>query len=686
VGLTPLKQTRLGNTETKYDGEGLQVLLVLNADGTKKLAGYITIDVCKSLNMNCWSSDFESQNLKDSPDPKAEIIYSFSVEKLSENVPLNSLKDEQSSLFATNTLGGNDSLDASLGLNSMGARSNSRQKSTFLGRGLSPADSMAKIFDDDTIPHPKNMSINPTQYGYQNTVAIQSQLSEARNLLFNDSVQDESLSRQNIRALRLSPNTSRSQDRRANSNVKITLKQKGSGDSSQALSTTVSQQGKLVLNRTGSGNQPGAFMQLPKPPSKQTVDDSDDIFVASYPLDHKATVENSDDLANTAYMTSVPGPHWRSPPLTKTDKEVVGQDSHQPDYKSREQDTPMVANRFQHLVENKKPAEVNNLNPSGQSLQEKPQIWNSTLSFGGNALIGQSGFNQKFLQGKERSADFNRLVPEQSNIAGSIFDLSNSNPPDKNKQVADLENKINMLSQKLAESQQHSQSLTNQHSQTLDLMRQRAQTLQSQLEEQHNLVSSYGEQLARKEAEFKSLQQTYNETQLRLSNTSQEDSIKAEKLQKQSKLIEELTLKLKSVTESYSSLKQQQQDSQSKLSSLLQSSDRQTVLEGQLREKDTQIRQLEKEVKNLSTRLATEQNQVIVLEDRVSELENSQLLSKQQQTLSGMSQLAELKQQLNSAAVKHEELKSQLESSAHKILALEDAKTDLEEQVAQYVD
>lgn len=677
IGLIPHHKSN-SHHEIRYEGESLQILVVLNADGTKKLAGYAAVDLCKSLNMNCLSSEYESQTLKDSPDPKAEIIYSFSMEKTSDNVPLSCIKDEQSSQMR-----GNDSLDVSLGMNSIGGRSASRQKSTYLGR---EADAIAKIFDDQPVNRSKDTSTQLTEYEYQQTGGLQHQLSEARNMLFNDSLQDESLSRQNIRRLKLSPNNSRSQERRGNSNVKISLKGKGTDSKLDLGQTVISQSSNLLIN-SNAAKPPNPLMTSMQHSQQQRQKEEESIFVSSFPLPQQQ--KHVSEFSGQSKQSGGPGPHWRQPNLEENkyhSEMAANQRFKQTETRSSLKSTEDadIPSRFRNLVGSQitpdPPA------PKNLPVQEQPQIWNSTLSFGGTAALGGSGFHQRNKQGKEQTADPSQN-PQQSYFLKSNFTGSNFEQlsPDKQQEYDDLQAKVSSLSQQLVESQQFAQSLSSQHSQSLDLLRQRSQSVQGQLEEQHKLVQTLTDKLAAKENELFTVQQSHRHLETLQADLTRDERGKNEKLLKQSKLIEELTVQLKALSEGSSSWKQQQLESQAKLNSLMQSSDRQQLLEGQLREKEMTIRQLEKEVKTLTSKFNSEQNQVIVLENRVSELETKQLLSKQQESLSGISQLAELKSQVNAGLLKQEELKMQLEVSAHKILGLEDAKSDLEEQVAQYV-
>lgn len=659
VALTNLKNGGNSRTGSKYEGEGLQILVVLNAEGTKKLAGHAVIDICKSLNMNCFSSDFESQLLKDSPDPKAEIIYSFTIEMVSENAPMSTLRDEQSSAFGT------DSFDASIGYNSVSGRSNSRQKSTYLGKTTSQADNMARIFDDEPVLPQKSFGTDPTEYGYKGTSRIDTQLSEARNQLFNDSNQDQSISRTNIRRLKLSPNTSRSQERRGNSNVKISLKSKPAEPE-----TSVSQSSNLVIGSQLPRPQPVQLSSF-QPPAKRQEEDLTDIFVASYPLP---------SAPKPMLASDAPGPHWRQPPPVLQNSNLGNSNLSKPSVVSPDQkDEPVVASRFKHLVAEQDPPTAAN----------KPQIWNSTLSFAGNnqtATLGGNRFGQNAndaVNPTNRSAFQSEFAG--SGYSGSVFALSRNDQGADPRKLEALEAQVATLTAKLKESEAFASSLTSQHGQALDLLKQRSQLLQNQLAEQSQIAQSMREEANNKDREVKSTLGKLKDAEQNVATLKQENAIKTEKLQKQSKLIEELTVQLKSHADHGANWKQRSLESESKLTSLLQDNDRLQSLEASLREKETIIRQHEREVKSLSTKLAHEQNRVIMLENRVSELENSQLLSKQQQSLSATTQVGELKNQLSAELSRQEELRAQLQASAHRILELEDAKTDLEEQVAQQV-
>lgn len=177
----------------KFSTELLKLEVLLKAGENVKLAGTLSIDLSKYLNMSVLASDFETFPLQDSPDKKAEVLLSIALDKIQEGVPV-----DDSLMEGSRT--GKD--------NSYSRFENSRSRSHSRTNVILKKKDPLQIFDEP-------------QMTTTTTPGTSMNVQDARDMLFKDVPEEGSLPFDRILRTRPSPNNSRSIER-PRGNIKIT--------------------------------------------------------------------------------------------------------------------------------------------------------------------------------------------------------------------------------------------------------------------------------------------------------------------------------------------------------------------------------------------------------------------------------------------------------------------------------
>lgn len=238
-------------SQRKFLPEEILINILIKSDSVIKLAGTANIDLSKYLNMSVLCSELETVPLQQSPDKNSSILITIEFEKLAENLPVQQENIDASisqDLSLLRTLGGDTSLKKEAPIytrfeNSQ-HRGNSRSNSRTAIKTGKAVDEIGKIFEDCNIPpignpvdlvdHLNLTSLNEgsklgSSFNQVPSTSVNSRVNviKAKELLFKDT--DEGMLGDRSVNRGRSPNQSKSIDKRSRSNVKINLKKRDLG-------------------------------------------------------------------------------------------------------------------------------------------------------------------------------------------------------------------------------------------------------------------------------------------------------------------------------------------------------------------------------------------------------------------------------------------------------------------------